>query len=431
MGRKAHPAAVLWDQSHVWGLICIETLTRLGIPFHLLSARDVASGRLDRYKVLVVPGGWASHRVQALGEDGKDRIGDFVRSGGSYLGFCGGAGLAMSSPPALGLVPLKRMDPSERLPNASGGVWIRGIPDHPAWKDLPLDLPVSVWWPSQFSTEVQPGARSLATYTETGEDFWVADLPLGDLQRHDVNWREWEILYGINLNPGRLMSHTAIHEIPLGRGRLVLSYPHLETPGDAWGNRLLLNMLGYLDREASRELPGREYPEAPRSSFDVPPGRSCLEHLALMENAAADLIAFGERHLLWQWRRPWLLRWRRGLRGLEYGALAALVRSIAAEAHCAAGTSGAHDPWLEPTAALAEEVRSFCGLAKWLLIEEKLASLNGSVKKLGRVNHSVDEMRKGLFGKGMSPDGYCKRLFSELEDFLLQIMRLGRDHAGQ
>ena len=35
------PIAVFWDQSLVWGLILLETLDLLEIPYHLLTSRDV------------------------------------------------------------------------------------------------------------------------------------------------------------------------------------------------------------------------------------------------------------------------------------------------------------------------------------------------------------------------------------------------------
>ncbi len=181
---KGPPVAVLWDQSLVWGLICLETLGHLGVPFHLIRAKEIAGGGLDRHRVLVVPGGWASHKVRTLGEAGKIRIKQFVQNGGSYLGFCGGAGLALSSPLSLGLVPLQRMSLAERLPNASGEIWIQGATDHPLWEGLPPTLPVSIWWPSQFQLEPMPDSSCLATYRFPGSDFWVADLPLSDL-----NWR--------------------------------------------------------------------------------------------------------------------------------------------------------------------------------------------------------------------------------------------------
>ena len=90
------PVAVFWDQSLVWGLICVETLRNFDIPFHLLSAADIAGEHLEGYRILLVPGGWASHKMRALGETGKRRISDFIARGGSYLGFCGGAGLALT-----------------------------------------------------------------------------------------------------------------------------------------------------------------------------------------------------------------------------------------------------------------------------------------------------------------------------------------------
>ena len=155
--------------SHGLGVICVETLNRLGVSHHVLGASDVAAGALSGYHTLLVPGGWASHKVKSLEGAGKERIGEFIAAGGSYLGFCGGAGLALSSPPALGLVPIGRMPVSERLPSASGGVWIRSETAHPAWKDLPQTIPVSIWWPSQF--QWQSDANHVSASTEGGDDF--------------------------------------------------------------------------------------------------------------------------------------------------------------------------------------------------------------------------------------------------------------------
>ena len=110
------PVAVLWTQSLVWGLLCIDTLTRLEVPFRLVSASEICEDCLERFSILIVPGGWAVHKVRALGETGKLKIAKFIENGGSYIGFCGGAGLALSSPPALYLTPVRRMPLSERLP---------------------------------------------------------------------------------------------------------------------------------------------------------------------------------------------------------------------------------------------------------------------------------------------------------------------------
>jgi hypothetical protein len=419
------PVAVLWDQSLLWGLICVETLEQLGVPFHLVSAKEIASGCLKYHRVLVVPGGWASHKVRALGDTGNVRVKQFVQNGGSYLGFCGGAGLALSSPPSLGLVPQRRMPPSERLPNASGEVWIQGAPDHPLWEGLPMALPVSIWWPSQFMAETAPESYCLATYQAPGTDFWVADLPLLDLQDFTVPWEEWEKIYGINLAPGRLLGHPAMIEVGAGKGRLILSYPHLDTPGDAWGNRLFLRCLHYLEELAGKHLQVESSAERETVGFLAPPGKETLKHISQARKEVDALIAFGERHLLWSWRLPWLLNWRRGIRGLEYGTLAVVMVHLheCIGMLCKDG-NGTKDQWLGMAKEIEEEVFRFCGFARNLLIEEKLATQTANLTKLGKVNETVDQLRGQLFGNKMNHGGLCRELFDQLDKFLLSMLRM-------
>ena len=425
----AGPAvAVFWDQSLVWGLICLETLRHLGVPFRLLSGEEIAAGGLERHRVLLVPGGWAAHKVRALGEAGKTRIKQFVQSGGSYLGLCGGVGLALSSPPSLGLVPLKRMPLSERLPNASGEIWIQGAPDHPIWEGLPLALPVSIWWPSQFMDQPVPGSLCLATYMAPGAGFWVADLPLSDLRSTTVPWNEWERIYGINLNPTRLLGHAAMMEARSGKGRLILSYPHLETPGDAWANRLFSRCLQYLDQKAGQHVfhdcLGENVPARPMAG----PGKETLKHIREARESAGDLIDLGERHLLWQWRLPWLLNWRRGIRGLEYGTLAVVLDHLLGCLDKINGEAdGPGDPWLEAAQRIKGQVIDFCQLARELLLEEKLATQTRNLTKLGKVNATVDLLRARLFGHRMNHGGLCRELFDQLDGFLLEVLRASED----
>ena len=418
------PVAVFWDQSLLWGLICLETLQQLGVPFQLLCAKEIAGGSLDRHRVLLVPGGWASHKVHALAEGGKMQVRQFVERGGSYLGFCGGAGLALSSPSSLGLVPLKRMPLAERLPNASGEIWIRGVPDHPLWEGLPSTLPVCIWWPSQFVMETAPESLCLATYVAPGGDFWIADLPFSDLPDKSVPWREWETIYGINLDPSRLFGHPAIVEARRGKGKLILSYPHLDTPEHPWANRLFLRSLQYLDREAAPNFPRKAATAASPIRPAGPPGAQTLEHIRLAGEAAAALIRFGERQLLWNWRLPWLLNWRRGIRGLEYGTLAVVLTHLMNHLE-RLSKEGAEDgdPWLETAQKIAGQVACFCNLARSLLLEEKLATQTRNLTKLGRVNVTVDRLRTQLFGDKMNHGGLCRELFDQLDGVLLEVLR--------
>lgn len=426
------PVAILWDQSLVWGLICVDTLETLGIPHHLLSGRDVAEGALDSYRVLLVPGGWATHKVRALGEIGRQRLDAFMTGGGGYIGFCGGAGMALSPSPSLGIVPLERMALSERLPNASGHVIVRGIPGHPAWAGLPETLPLSIWWPSQFAWHPLPHSFPLATYLSPGEDFTVADLSYSDLKHLDVPWGEWESAYGINLNPVRLMGQPAMVEIKKGKGKLILSYPHLETPGDALGNRLLANILAYLSDSGGRYLSAAVSHPGPPGPSGSRPSADAVSWLRASLEAVESLIHFGERNLLWSWRNPWLLQWRRGLRGLEYSMLAVMMRRVLEEAGaCAVDGDGDGDgSWLESTRQLARDARDFCRLAARLLIEEKVAIQGGQLSKLGSVNPTVDRLRRELFGGKMSHSGLCGTLFDRLDRMLLELLRHARSAAG-
>ncbi len=420
----AHPVAVLWDQSLIWGLICIETMENLDVPYRLLSAGEIAGGALEEYRVLLVPGGWASHKVSALGEEGGEQIRRFIHEGGTYLGFCGGAGLALSSPPSLNLIPLKRLPLSKRLPSASGELWITGPPGHGAWKDLPPQIPVSVWWPSQFAFEPCESVDCIASYSASGKDFWVADLPMADIRSASLNIEEWERTYGINLDPSRILGHPAILEARLGKGVLILSYPHLETPGDFWGNRLFRNVLDYLNRISSRGLKSRGLEYSEIGDPPTPPTRRTLRPLGRSKERIDGLIRFGEQHLLWNWRNPWLLRWRRGIRGLEYGTLA-VVAGFLLRQFGEMSVEGDHsDPWLEPLEDLEGHIEEFCHKAKLLLLEEKLSAQTGNLTKLGRVNERVDALRTFLFGDQMNHAGLSRTLFDNLDSLLFRSLRL-------
>ena len=413
------PLAVLWEQSLLWGLVCVETLERLGVPFRLLDARDIVRGALGRHRVLLVPGGWAAHKVRALGEEGGRRLHRFIEDGGSYLGFCGGAGLPLSGASALDLVPLERMPLEERLPNASGRVHLRSLGSHPLWRGLPETVPVPVWWPSQFRWQPMPRSLCLAVYERPGSDFQVADLPVSDLESHPVPWEEWENLYGINLHPARLMGQPAIVEIRLGKGRLVLSYPHMETPGERKANLLLLNTLSYLDAQAARPLSSPL--SLPSSSPSSTPSWTAetVEELERVGELVDGLMAFGERHLLWKWRRHWVLQWTRGIRGLEYGTLFYAVGRLRQKVRerLQSPPSGPCHPSME---GLRIDVEKFCARSKRLLLEEKVASRRGGLKKLGPVNETVDGLRRELFGSRMNHGGLCRAIFDRLDALLLQ-----------
>ncbi|OIP97031.1 MAG: hypothetical protein AUK55_04980 [Syntrophobacteraceae bacterium CG2_30_61_12] len=430
---NAPPVAVLADQSLVWGLICRDALTELEVPARFLDATAIGGGALERFRVLVVPGGWAGHKLRALGDGGRAALLRFIAGGGSYLGFCGGAGLALNGPGSLDLVPVRRLPVERRLPNVSGAVWIApaGEPEsapHPAWQDLPRVLPSHIWWPSQFEPPRAAGVSVVARYRAVGRDFCAADLPLRDLADFPgpIPWAEWEARYGIHLDPQRLMGEPAIIEATHGHGRLVLSYPHLETPGDAWGRRLFRNLLQYLDRQAAAHVPlgaGK-----PQSVLPEPPCPGSLYHLERARATVDDLIDFGRRHLLWDWRTPWLLNWRRGLRGLEYGSMAVTLGYLRDVWPHLVDSGRAAGGWLQPARQLEAEVKEFCRRAQWLLLEEKVSTQAAVLSKIGSVNPTVDQLRADLFGSHMHHGGRCRGVLDRIDRFLIAAWQL-RDQA--
>jgi hypothetical protein len=326
---------------------------------------------------------------------------------------------------------------SKRLPSASGLIYVSGALSHPAWKNIPARIPVSVWWPSQFQLDPEPAgfptsgqAICLANYTSPGEGFQVADLRVCDVEE-GAGWGELEKAYGINLDPARIESHPAIIEIEKGKGRLILSYAHLETPGDNWGNRLFFNILNYMDKVSPGLHDERQARNGEQETICVPccppaPG------ISNAKQAAADLIAFGEANLLWNWRKPWLLNWRRGIRGLEYGTLyVALCYMAELEQKLPAGSDQGRGPcmygqnWPKMTEELEDKTLEFCALAKRLLFEERIAAGTGTVSKLGKVSEKVDRLRSSLFGHRMNYGGLCGALFDLIDRMLLQLIRDG------
>lgn len=429
---NGHAIGVLWDQSLVWGLLCVDTLSAAGIPFRLIGTSDIHCGCLAECRILLVPGGWAAHKVRALGETGKRNVGEFLDRGGAYIGFCGGAGMALSSPPSLCLAPLERMPLAERLPSASGRIGIAGDRSHPAWKDLKPQILSSVWWPSQFkwTPAGDVAVRPIGMYSEPGVDFQVADLRVSDLGP-DVSWPGLEKSYGINLDPARIVGHPAIIEATKGNGRLILSYAHLETPGDIEGNLLLRNLLEYLEEQTIKPVKCAEssFTHKTRTAAEWPDERFWAA-IGRARAAAAELISFGEANLLWNWRKSWLLNWRRGIRGLEYGSLYVtlsymdgLREKYTGEAAFPANTTESAGNWRFRADKLEKHTLEFCALARQLLLEEKIATQTAVVSKLGAVNERVDALRTALFGNRMNHGGLCRALFDVIDSMLFDMLK--------
>lgn len=89
-----------------------------GFECRKVSPQEIRNGVLDRFDVLIVPGGSGSKQSRMLEETGCDKVREFVKSGGGYVGICAGSYLASSHYDwSLGLINARVWDRSH---------WARG-----------------------------------------------------------------------------------------------------------------------------------------------------------------------------------------------------------------------------------------------------------------------------------------------------------------
>jgi len=327
-GRPEPRLAVLWDDSHLWGIMLVRALIQLGHPFELLRCSHIARTGLrpQPTRVLIVPGGWAVSKAAGLGQQGLEAIRAYVRSGGGYLGFCGGAGFALSTggpESCLGLCSWSRKPIRERLPNCSGHMYLRTGQAGGLATEAPAERVLApVWWPSQFQPcpgENQP--TILASYLAPGRDFWVADLPLRQAGSGSLKAREAQ--YNINLRPEILTDEPALITGRYGSGSYLLSYAHLESPASPQANQWLANILARLTRTPL----AKTLTQGGLAEWDIQQQALRWEDPVLRRSKQSllDCIFRGCRENLLSWRKPWLLGWKRGLPGFALNALLAMV----------------------------------------------------------------------------------------------------------
>jgi hypothetical protein len=400
MQRHCPHLVLLWDESHLWGLLLHRALHALHAPVTLLKAEQVRAGALRGLgpSTLLVPGGWARLKSQALGEDGREAIREHVRGGGTYLGFCGGAGLALGSErgaPFLDLCAWSRKAARKRLPNFSGH--LRCIVNENGAKH---EAALPVWWPSQFEPGNDP-LEVLASYETPGPDFWSADLDWSGIAASEVG--QWEELYGINLDPERLRREPCIVRGGYGRGSFVLSYAHLETPASPQANALLWRLLGMK-------------PQAPVPIWDLSREEPQWtdETLQGMYAGLTELVAFGQSHFLLCWRTPWLLGWRRGVPGSPLNFLLAMVW----QARHNPATAPAKEYWATHSAKCGELCRDFCAQTRSYLLQERRILATSPSSPEASASPGLQRRKQELFGRFPGYGGLYGDILRTLDELL-------------
>ncbi len=425
--------AMLWDESFLWGIMAYKALQNLSLPFNLIRSDDIKNGCLEKYSMLFVPGGWASNKKKALGDKGTEAIREFVKNGGSYLGFCGGAGLATLN--GISLLNIKRKPTKERVPSFSGRIHLN-VNKHPVWEGIipscrgnPMWLPRAgtqacpysnvfhAWWPSQFVIE-DKSINILATYGNALPDSFSSDLNTGDIEASG-NWAELEKVYGINLDPKRLLNEPAVVEGSCGKGKVLLSLVHFDTPDDINGQQVLKNLWEYLKTGVRGQGSGVSKIQSPIPNIQSPFVNS--EIISELKAAVTDLIAFGERNFLWFWRNPILLQWRRGVRGLEYCTLYVMMKEIA---EIAKDQDCRGVLQYTPTEKIKDLLIQFTEKAKRLLILERHALQKGPITYERCEDPEIQKIRAELFSESKSHGGMFKELIDEIDHLLFSYKSL-------
>ncbi len=416
--------ALLWDESFIWGLMAWRALRQAGLPFALIGSADIRAGMLSRCAMIFVPGGWATAKVRALGEKGQGEIQRFVENGGSYLGICGGAGLATDS--HLGLLPVQRRANEERVPSFSGPIRLT-ISDHPIWKDVQTPV-FHAWWPPQLHAAEKNDSHILARYDDAQNEAMSADIRMEEGRKK--GWSALEKQYGIFLDPERLKGEPAVVEGACGRGKVILSLVHFDTPGDPNGALVLRNLWRYLIKDIHLDLHS-----GPESSGNLVYGNDDRPYKTLLDDikkAVDHLIVEGERNLLWRRRNDLLLQWRRGLRGIEYSTLAAMTEEIVARLSGNRATkifSDEFTPSLDP-AKLARDLEfikkmliPFVNVAEELLRLEQgwLTSTSATLEICP--DEKIQNLRQDLFGSARSFGGRFKPLIDAMDHLLFDVLK--------
>lgn len=454
--------AIYWDKSYLWGLIAYRAFRLLGIDFDILSAADVRAGSLAGHDIVFVPGGWASDKIAALQPAGAVQMRRFVEGGGSYLGFCGGAGLALSHESGLGLAPFGRLPTSQRLPSFSGKIVLRHEDaGHDMWRDVADGTAFYAWWPGQFAVDDAGRAKVLASYGSPMPGSFVTDLPVGP----GFDWPRWEKSYGINLDPARISGEPAVVELGYGRGRVILSYLHFETPEDDAGHAVLLNLIAYLSggnkpvQAAAGAAAGKAVagPEGAAGGCDseyigspgndesnevraaaadgrrgegnrtAGPGlmKGGLGEAAAaardLERKACSFIRFGKENFLWFWRSSWLLQWRRGVKGIEYSTIYGMLAELdrLAEKY----DRSIDPPLIEKIHGLKELVVPFFLDARELIIAERFAMTHGPISPLRSDDPDIQRLRARLFSADKRCGGLYEEIIDQVDEVLLPLLR--------
>ncbi|MBD5417071.1 MAG: hypothetical protein HDR50_05310 [Desulfovibrio sp.] len=442
---------ILWDASHIWGLMAWRALRALGVPSRLVKAKEIAEGALSgkpgrhgRARLLLVPGGSAGRKAALLGSAGREAVRDFVRKGGTYLGFCGGAGLALSPAPEgrrdeapLGLCPWTRAPYVQRFQHLISGHLLARATDAGADASRTAGVvSLPVWWPGRFAPESgSPDVTVLATSVGPDADLWLADLPLAGISPRVLE--TWRNCYGVDLSPDFLAGQPLAVCGSFGAGRYLLSYSHLETPESPAANAWLARILrGFgIAVAGDRAVPAWQLdsetplPPARKDGPAASARRACARIRALLELGVTQRLFFR--------RTSWLRGWRAGLPGMAcnnlmaaFAELAEVAVATAEDRRRDAARAALDDLWARLGPRFDRLLDLFADGAESWFMASRLSDLLSPT-----LPHAVDarglaHQRAALFGHPMRGGGIAEELLQMAEEGIYTAQALAAPQAN-
>lgn len=394
MKKNTNLAALLWDESYLWAIWLYDALRKSNIHFEIIRADSL--NKLNKYRILFVPGGWAKNKLQAIGAHGAQLIKEFINNGGVYFGICGGAGLATEE--GIGILNIKRK--KDRVPGFSGPVKVQ-LKEHPLWKGIKTAV-FYLWWPSEFLID-DKNIKVLARFDIPVSSAFSSDIPVSDFEGL---WEKIEAIYEINLNPEKMKEAPLFVEAEYGKGKVFLSLIHFDTPLDKRGLKVFENLKNLFELSDSPS----EYPLSNRNT-------EILLSTKTLFNQIKAFMEFGERNFLWFKRYPFIYQWRRGIRGFEYVNLYYMIERIFLQ------KNGFNEIIHKKILDLIPKLESFLSESKQLLLRERIALQKGKITYNFCEDSHINAYREKLFGKNKSYGGLYKKLVEEVDEILFMLLR--------
>lgn len=390
---RSEKILILWDGSHIWGHMALRGLRSLGYACRLVKSIEITQGALRRKgaDALAVPGGSARGKFLALGSIGASAIRDWLSSGGVYLGFCGGAGIALTQADgeSLALCPWTRARYARRLDHMLSGHVL-------AVTDRGDNIRLPVWWPGRFARE-DGDVRVLASYASPTEDLWLADKRVSESA--DPRFRA-----------AFPRGEPLIVAGKFGAGRYILSYAHLETPESPQSGPLLKRLLG-----GGGNRVAAPWSTDPRAVVQSRENGDAGEALIRAAVELERLIEQGAKLGLFFRRTSWLIGWREGAPGIAINNL----RVALAETTAARLSADARELWFERGGEFEDKFREFIAGARESLLADRTRE-NGSTDD--EIQGALVARRESLFGRPMPGGG----LIGELTDFVEELFYLSQ-----